>query len=261
MNQFIQSSLSPDLFQVEDVESDNACFYRSLANALAFVSKKIEQIPNLKNGSFHHYRHVDDFYADDNWGYNGENQEILARSLQESAVAWIKNKQNELAPLPKNAPELTYEVLVNMIHEISISEYLENYSHFAGDLVVLDKTSIHGDTDVDNIDNPEQFTILDDRWGGFVEQLALSEYLKLPIVVLTAQKYDTRLKKIITGRIHRNKPIKGVRFKVYQTSGLEYLTRGRPVLYLLWKKTKNGDHYMSLYPKDQDRCLETIKTI
>ena len=36
MNHFNKSSINSDYFQVEDVESDNACFYRSLANELAY---------------------------------------------------------------------------------------------------------------------------------------------------------------------------------------------------------------------------------
>ena len=250
MENFNKSSIDSIYFQVEDVESDNACFYRSLANGLAFISENPEMNISLKEPKFGFHQRVHDFYGNKSWGFSGNNQEYLARDLQQLSVDWITDKRQLRAPLSKSKDGLniTIEELILMVHDLSYDEYLEQYKYFAGDIIV------------EKDDNSEEIiSILDNRWGGYVEQVAISQQIKVPIVVLTAQKYDNRLEKLITGRIHRNKPIKGVRFKVNQTTGLEYLSRDKPIVYLLWKKTKNGDHYMAVYPKNHDVCKELIR--
>ena len=250
METFTKNSLDPSLFQVEDVESDNACFYRSLSNGIAFINPHLNKSLDYlttSNSKLKYYQEIDDFYASNDWGYNGNLQDTLARDLQQCSVDWIATRGDMRAPLPEDGPSISIGELITMVHGQTHSEYVENYQHFAGDLVIEEES-----------DN--EISILEDRWGGYPEQLALTEHLKIPIIVLSSQKYDQRLGKLITGRIYRNKPIKGVRFKVYQTSGLQYLARtNSPVLYLLWKKTKNGDHYMALYPKNPKKCLDCLQ--
>ena len=252
MDTFVSNSLDPSIFQVEDVVSDNACFYRSIANNIGFMNSSNNlSLEYLKHnlGKLHYHQDVDSFYQHNDWGFEGDEQDNIAREIQQMAVDWISKRGNIRAPLPKDAPAITIAELVMMVHDISYDEYIETYQHYAGDLVITE-------------DSDNDIEILEDRWGGYPEQLALSECLKIPIIVLSAQKYDSRLDKIITGRIYRNKPIKGVRFKIYQTSGLDYISKKNkmsPVIYLLWKKTKNGDHYMSLYPKDPKKCLSSIQ--
>lgn len=256
MNTFIKNSIDHDLFQVEDVENDNACFYRSMANGLGFISKNTDIdildkfLENENKNKLAYYRPVKDFYCNTNWGYNGDYQDVLARDLQQLSLDWIKHNcdKNILLGRSTEDPTITINELIMMVHGLSYSEYIENYQYFAGDLVLdemLEDNSI----------------IISNRWGGYSEQFALSEKLKLPIIILTTQKYDTRLNKIINGRINNNRPIKGVRFKIYQTSGLQYLTRDGPVIYLLWKQTKFGDHYMVLYPNDPIICIDKLNDI
>ncbi len=247
MDHFISSSIDSQHFQVEDVESDNACFYRALANGLAFISKNIDHELEIENESLDFTRPTNCFYGNKNWGYSGDHQEILARELQQLALDWVEGKRDMRAPLPDGSPNITLEELIMMVHDLSYEDYVEQYKYFAGDIIVEK-----------NDDTDEIISVLDDRWGGYVEQIAISQQLKIPIVVLNAQKYDTRLGKIINGRVYRNKPIKGVRFKIYQTSGLEFISRDKPIVYLLWKKTKNGDHYMSLYPENHGHCKKII---
>jgi len=38
MEEFIQSTIDPELFKIEDVTGDNACFYRALANFTYFAT-------------------------------------------------------------------------------------------------------------------------------------------------------------------------------------------------------------------------------
>ena len=53
-------------------------------------------------------------------------------------------------------------------------------------------------------------------------------------------------KKIVTGRIQKEKAEKGVRFNVRHVAGRQYLGIKQPLL-ILWRKTKHAAHYMCLY--------------
>lgn len=238
MEEFMANTLSSEDFQVENVIDDNSCFYRALANAIGFLDKNInvKELITVKllkyNCSFL------DFFKSDKWGYDGDDQEELARKLQEICVEWISKNGEYIAPLQEGGPNILVKDLVNIVHGISYIDYCKYYQIFAGDIVLDDDN---------NIDN-----MVPNRWGGFLEQFVISEILKLPIIILTPQKYDIRLNKLISGRINNNKPIKGVRFKVSQITGLKFIRNTTPHIFLLWKKSKNGDHYMALYPKNID---------
>ena len=264
MEDFKQHRISPSLFQIEDVEGDNACFYRSVANCLGLRTKYDDTGDIIASFDFTELRPggISGFYEHPEWGYNGDSQDSLARNLQEMSYQWVQQHRSkkitwdlppvELSPMLSN-PEtpdevpteasdltLTVETLINLTHDIDYEEYLENYQHFAGDCVI---------TDTDEL--------IADRWGGFVEQIALSHIFKIPIVVLVAQSYDTRTHKIITGRIANNKAYRGVMLKPFQITGREY-SQVSPI-YLLWKKTKTGPHYMALYPNDQEEAQRVIQ--
>ena len=172
MDHFNKSSIDSDYFQVEDVESDNACFYRSLANGLAYTSENYEDEINLKDTKLGIHHRVQDFYGNKKWGFSGDNQEFLARELQQLSVDWVRGKRQSIAPLSKNGPNITVEELIIMVHDLSYDEYLEQYKYFAGDIIV------EKDDDTEEI-----VSILEDRWGGYVEQIAISQQLKVPIIV------------------------------------------------------------------------------
>ena len=72
----------------------------------------------------------------------------------------------------------------------------------------------------------------------------------MPICVYISLKYDKRLSKIVTGKIRNEKPEKGVRFRLSEIVGEDYLSE-KPPLFILWRKTSVGPHYMALYPKNE----------
>lgn len=261
MNDFIENTIDHNLFQVEDVESDNACFYRSIANGLGFISNEKLNLKDIVSKKKFGYRlSFQDFYQSHNWGFNGDKQDSFARDLQQLSLDWISKKSDENIPLENQDLELgiTMEELIMMVHGLTYQEYVEIYRYYAGDVVLGDFLEDSGNILENNID---ETGCLVNRWGGYTEQVALSEQLQIPIIVLSCQKYNEHLEKIINGRINNNKPIKGVRFKIYQTSGLKYFKRDGPVIYLLWKKTKDGEHYMSLYPKNPKCCIDAVNEI
>lgn len=278
MERFQQESIEPCHFQVEDVIGDNACFYRALANGLAYLSEGHTCDQVLKETDFNHCKSLEDFYDNDEWGFGGEEQDLLARELQERAYEWIAERPED--PVPVEGFEVSVSDLVEMIHNIPYETYVEIYQYFAGDLVIEEEEveeevgKKEGEKEGKRATEPQvghtqkkrgdeaEFTILENRWGGYVEQLALSQCFHLPIIVLCAQKYDERREKMISGTIRSNKPIRGVRFRVYQTSGMEYLERGAFPVFLLWRRSRQGgDHYMAIYPKCMKKCLTQLQLV
>lgn len=257
MENFKKTRLYPDLFQIEDVEGDNACFYRSTANCLGQRTNKdtVDEIMTSFDFSRERDGGWQQFYNHNDWGYSGEIQEMIARNLQEIAYQWVQDNPDRVlewkfsddstnSDAHDNPLVINVKTLISLTHDIDYDEYIENYQHFAGDVVVQEVG--------------KEVYLIPERWGGFVEQVALSHLFEIPIVVLIAQRYDERINKIVTGRISLNKAYKGVMFKTFQISGKEYLNKNSPI-YLLWKKTKSGPHYMALYPKDTDQTLRVLQ--
>ena len=83
-----------------------------------------------------------------------------------------------------------------------------------------------------------------ERWGGAVEQWALSEHLKVPIIIWELCKYDKDTNKITMGVMRNYIPTKNSFFRVQQVFGETYKN---PPLNLLYRNTKRCSHYMTLY--------------
>ena len=72
---------------------------------------------------------------------------------------------------------------------------------------------------------------------------------KVPIIIFNSQKFIRKTSKNITGKIRNDRPEKGVRFKLMQIIGLQYINNKDPI-FLLWKKHNGEGHFMSLYIKN-----------
>ena len=226
---FLEETINPDLFNLENVVCDNACFYRAIANGIINNSK---------------YK-PDDFF---------NQQTLLAKEIQFSSYDWLTNNKDFIINWnldDDNQFEIKVTDLIEIVHNISYDEYVNLYKFFAGDYIVK--------KDENNITN--EVSYLDNRWGSYVEQIAISNKLKIPIVVFILQKYDDKNNKIISGRIFNGKKMyQNTRLKICQLSGLEYISNSSPI-YLLWKKTKDTEHYMSLYPINSSIGNELIKNL
>ena len=247
LQSFENSTIDPQLFTIEDVANDNACFYRAVANCLNHATNEttIVKIQNLEG--YGKYKTIKESYNNKEWGYVSKKQDKLARILQSKAYKWIKkNFKNHLLEY-----DMDMGTMILLTHEIDIDMYLDRYQYFAGDTIVDEvdtgKMRKSGDKKGEYIIQKEE---MEDRWGGTPEQIALSEYYKLPIIILTSQKFNLRSNKINTGKIRNNKAEKGVKFKVLQIIGKQYLQYKEPI-FILWKKHNTLGHYMSLYLKDK----------
>lgn len=221
MQKFIKSSINPSKFQIEDVANDNSCFYRSLANGIYF-SVPYEGIYNLcKFKKYGQFKPIDRVYNNSQMGFYSDKQDKIARFLHKTIFDWLIENKNRLIG---DMGGLSVSKLIMMTHELSVEEYRHIYCHFPSD-------------DIPNIEH--------NRWAGLPEQIAFSKIFKIPLRIITPQIYNKKTRKINTGRIKNNIPLKNVRFKEIQLIGKEYITAP---MHILWKKHNRKGHYMALYP-------------
>lgn len=237
MEEFIQTTIDPELFKIEDVTGDNACFYRAVANFTYFAtpSDKLNQIKR-----FYNWGNVKDL--EKTLGHYSETQENLARFIQKKIVSYIKNNPKEIIPQTGTSIENS----IDIVHELTLDEYLDYYKLFAGDI------------DIDQLDLDEEFIV--DRWGSFIEQHVISEIIKCPIIVFNTQRYDTKHNKLVNGKITHNKAEKGVRLRVSAVIGEKYLHTKMPI-FIIWREYLNNGHYLVCYPKDTNKISEIITRI
>ena len=262
MDDFISQTLDPNAFQIEDVQNDNACFFRAVANSLHLISESNNAKDIVKSMNFTRSKQVSDVYKDHSWGFEGDQQDDLARELQSIAYNWIVNNTTKKVSLTESEVgrdsglQMTVQDLVCLTHEISFEEYSELYKYFAGDIILTNDSDQDSSSVSDNEDLDCKNNLLQERWGGYVEQVALSHYFSIPIIVVVPQRYDNKRCKTYNGVVTRNRAHKGVRFRITQIVGREFLTRDNLPIFLMWKKTSTGPHYMTVYPKDYGQVKE-----
>ena len=252
--QFSNNTIDPCLFQIEDVNNDNACFYRSMANSfnLSTLHTEMVNIKSLKD--YGTYKPLTTIYQHNDWGYSGKKQDILARFLQEKTREWIYKNRN----LKLYEYGMDMENMILMTHMIDIDSYMDRYQYFAGDVIVYqyDTGKIYKSGKRKGEPVLKKYH-LEERWGGTPEHIAISEIYKIPILIITTQQYDKKREKMITGKIRNNKTENGVRFKIIQVIGRKYVGKSPP-LFTLWKKHNRQGHYMSLYLKDMNRLDDIL---
>jgi hypothetical protein len=221
---FKNNTLDKSLFQCEDVIGDNKCFYRSTINSLIWrydlnklnTSKML--ISSKKFKTKNNYSLVyDDAYTPYIEKYIDpfEFQSDAIIHLENKVIKWVNKNKNRIY---KPFGSYIYDI-VRMTHDISVEEYVDR-----------------------NAETSE-------LWGGLIEQIAIANIYKCPIIILRPVSYNSRSKKINEGIIKGNEPNKNVRFQISQI--LHPDKEQNLPLYLLWKRYGHGmDHYMSLYLKD-----------
>ena len=229
-----------DMFFIQDVDNDNACFYRSIANQLYYKSFYDKCIMILSRNNCWRTKQLENLDKE-NWGYNGPEQTKTSKVLQQISRKFIYKNRD------KKIPELGIKVyeLVSMVHDLSemrelfpgwedIDIYNHIYKSFAGDNVM--------------VHNGNKYIKIKERWGSAVEQWALSEHLKVPIIIWELCKHDKRTGEIKIGRIRNNIATKNSFFKIQQIFGRRF---SNTPLNILYRNSQGGSHYMSLYHNEK----------
>jgi hypothetical protein len=237
---FEATTIDPSIFQIQDVEGDNACFYRAIANYLYFGSPNTSNRSVLSMKNWGKVKNIDKVTKD--FGRYSGKQDLLARFLQNEILDFISKNYNKKVPFLGN---VQLKDAITLVHEISWEEYLMYYSTFAGDI------------DFNQLEE-EAFYI--DRWGSTLEQWVITQMLEVPIIIFNTQNWNKRYNKITNGKIVNNKPQKGVRLKPTVILGQEFLGKKMPI-YLIWREYHGEGHYMVCYPKDIDNTYEIIKNM
>ena len=240
--EFITDTLDHDTFIVQDVADDNACFYRAIANQLFYRSRYNKaHIICSKNNRFG-TKTLDNAINDKLWGYDGKEQTKMAKILQQTARKLLyKNRDKIIDELG-----ITVEDFVIDTHELDdMEELFEGWDHI--DIYNSIYKTFAGKDVFMRHDN--KLVSLKERWGGAPEQWALSKYFKMPIVVYHLQQFNKSKNKIIQGRLWNNRLTKNSRFRIFQIFGLEYIDT-MPKLNILFKRTRNGGHYLTLYENE-----------
>ena len=76
---FIRQTLDSDLFDIQDVMGDNACFYRALANYIYYASKDVNINNLLEFKNWGNLRDLSD--VDEAFGVYSELQNFIAEKL------------------------------------------------------------------------------------------------------------------------------------------------------------------------------------
>lgn len=206
---------------IEDVENDNACFWRAIATTLHynFEGNNLDELLEKKEQTIQ--------YPEDSWGYNCKNVKETAREIQRRCLEYIlENKEEKI-----DESGLTIEEMIPIYHDCDFYEYIYRYQVFSGD---------------------EDETI-ENRWGSILECHILSRIFNVNIQIYNSQKIIKD--KITNGKIlvdvlnknkhHRlMKAERGVYLKkTCYISGKENTIN---TLNILWRKIHGMGHYMAI---------------
>lgn len=237
---FLNTTIDPSIFEIDDVLNDNACFYRAIANSLYFGTSDTSERTILKMKNWGKVKDISKVKKD--FGNYSGKQDLLARTLQNDILEFISNNPDIKV---KYLDNMTLDNAVMLIHGISWEEYLMSYTTFAGDI------------DFEQLE-AEGFYV--DRWGSTLEQWVISQMLKVPIVIFNSQIWNNRSHRINTGKIVKGKPQKNVRLRLTAILGREYFEDKLPI-YLIWKEYNGEGHYLVCYPKDPNSVKELLKNM
>ena len=109
INKFNENTVDTSTFIIENVPSDNTCFYKSIINCI--------------NNDISLKKQLDNDVRDAN------NDIDLCKVLQNKIYKWIKNNLS----LYLVDFDMTISNLITLSHECTVDEYLDRYKYFAGD--------------------------------------------------------------------------------------------------------------------------------
>jgi hypothetical protein len=208
-------------FNIENVASDNACFYRAIANG---IKQNYHNNPNK-------------YYSKDL-----EEQTNLSQELQQIILKWVSNNPNKLIEFNSEI-SITVKELIEMIHGISYDDYLERYSYFAGDYCFMG----------DRWGSFFEQSVLSEIFKITIIVLGLKKYDTNINKIITGRIY-------LNSHAYKNTRYQVLQISGKQYMENMNYNNGKKPLFLLYRKNKKGsEHYMSIYPKNN--VIQHIKDI
>ena len=227
MNHFLNQTFNSEQFSIHDVVSDNACMYRAIAVYMYMLTpyKRTDYILSKRKWGI--FKDIDKLplHIDSQFIQNNS----LSKKIHQLTYEYIVNNKNK----PVNIlGDINVQEAVSMIHNISYDEYVQYYKFFP------------------NNETDQNLEL--DRWGSILEQWAISEIFKIPIIVFTSQLWNENKQKIYNGKIINGKPNKNVRLKVLTVVGKDFLKDNIPPIYLIWRNHNKNGHYLTCFPKNEN---------
>lgn len=243
LKQFEDERLKVAVEDIQEVEPDGACLFRSLSrglfylldNDLDILKEKFVESQYFDDEDFlKDFMEISECFKTEDFQMETDLEEDIAKGLQTIICNFIeKNKQLDISKiLNKNAADdeiIHLENLIFICHEMSIDEYLESYQRFAGeDDFILEDITQNGKT-------KKKKVFINDRWGGIPEIVVFSILFDVGIYVYMPQKFTDKINSITINKL----PKKGW---VY-LKNMENINIGENNIKLLLRQYKNCSHY------------------
>lgn len=225
--EFMDRTLDITEYDLIDVLADDACLFRALSLGI-FVNLESVKFGETIREEFRHpetkfelgYLHVDD-------------ETRIARTLQELAKNWIidnKDKKLECCGM-----ETVEDVVKNTHYLDNLDEYEQLYSIFAG------KPNLQRN-------RFGQYVKIAPRWGGFPEEIALSDIFCVDISIYVPRKIGVDSDEIVASHDLGV----GTRFEIYAEVKFNGNREGIdiPFIQLLCIDHDKAPHYQFMQKKD-----------
>ena len=210
---------------IEEVEADGACLFRSLSRGLFYacgrdlerLHKMFESTGYMPDRFLADYMDIAECFMSDDYVLDTDMEEQISRGLQKVILQFIKDNA-----LLNVGDSITLAMLIEMCHEMSFEEYVSNYERYAGD-----EDFILGE-------NKEKIE-LEDRWGGAPEIIVFTRLFEMSVEVFVPQKLGVKYQPVPILKILRNTNIFLKKIDKYSSYP--------ECIKLLLRNLKNGAHY------------------
>lgn len=244
---FFDKTLDPSNFNIYDVPPDGACLFRAIAQGISQYLTKLTESHTL-NKLLLYCNEVSSKVTPYSKHYssamlNADTETNVARYLQKVAVEWLcVNSDKEII----KGTGHTIEDSVLETHELeSMKEYQDLYSIFAGepDFIMI-KTDKRYKTGIMAGQPIYKREFIDDRWGSYPEQYAISQIFGIRIIVYVPRRYSSTQFKIL-----KEPNLAKARLYQYAISEPSVITPYIPTINLILFERPKTSHYVIAFNK------------
>lgn len=176
-------NINPKDITIVDVDGDGACLYRCMVNFLVKNYNLFKIYLLNKNEYFDKFFDKIDISIVNSFLEGSKNELIeteMAKKIQQLIRSWVIANQDD-ALLPD---------LIRLSHELSIKEYIDLFTIFAGDsdYIIVEIDEVYKKGKNKGKKKTEKIYI-QDRWGGFPELYIFSRMFDIDVSIYTLKKF------------------------------------------------------------------------